>query len=150
MKTTYVILLSFVLILISFWVGVEFQRTRNAFEEIGKTSIQTKRLNFSSYEDALYLKRKVWGITGNHQTIELTSTLENSKSNDHSDSYIFKGAEELIYKIEGDTLKLYSVQDPILPKQFDSSIKIEIIKLKNYEEWNNIQEQINNNYQVFE
>ncbi len=150
MKMTYVILLSFVLIIISFWAGVEFQRTIDAFDELGMTSIKTKRLDFYNYEDALYLKRKVWGISGNHQTMEVTTTLENSKPDNDSDSYIYKGVEKLIYKIEGDTLKLYSIQDPVLPKQFESSIPIEIIKLKNYGEWNSIQEQINNNYQVFE
>ena len=59
----------------------------------------------NSFDQVIYLTRKRWGISGNHEE-KIITTKRYENSND-SDRIIFQGDESLIYKTELDKLIIY-------------------------------------------
>jgi hypothetical protein len=126
------------------------EREFASWDEIGKPIFEQKRIYFADEESAIYLKRKTWGITGNHQITIISTNPELEFKADSISDYIFKGFAEVIYKAENKTLKIYSHHKPDIPSYFNSKIEIELIKFKNNAEWRKLEKQAEKNYQVFE
>ncbi len=120
-----------------------------SWDEFGKPVFEKKQIYFPNKKTTLYLKSKVWGITGNHQISVISTKPEFEFQPDSISEYIFHGDAGIIYKVENNTLKIYSHQKPKIPQKFESEINIELIELKNYADWNKLKAQIDNNYQIF-
>lgn len=150
MKKGYLIIISTLLIILSFWFGMKVERELAGWDEIGKPVFVKKQIYFPKEKTTLYLKRKTWGITGNHQITIISTKPEFEFKADSISDYIFNGFAEVIYKVENDTLKIYSHHKPNIPSKFDSKIEIELIEFKNNAEWHKLQEQAENCSQMFE
>lgn len=129
---------------------MKVEREFASWDEIGKPTYNIKQIYFPKEKTTLYLKRKTWGITGNHQITVLSTNPEREFQADSVSDYIFSGFAEIIYKSENNTLKIYSHNQPKIPPKFNSNIKIKFIKYKNNAEWNNLKGQVEKGYKTLE
>ena len=94
-------------------------------------------INFGKQNKKLFILAKAWGVAGNHEEIVLsTNHIEDGKQYSKDECFVFYTAE-IYYKIQGlDTLYVYADESSWSekPKNFNSSIKIIQIGLKNYDE----------------
>ncbi len=150
MKKGTLIIISFVLIILSFWLGKKIERELSSWEEIGKPVFEKEQIYFPNKKTSLYLKSKNWGLTGDHKISVISTKSDLEFQPDSISEYIFNGFGGILYKVESNTLKIYSHQKPKIPPKFESEINVELIEIKNNAEWNKIKEQMKNNYQEFE
>lgn len=127
-------------------------KVEREFAEWDKTfepEYKIQRIYFPEKSTALYLKRKTWGITGNHQ-ITVISTNKDLFQADTISDYVYNGFSEIIYKAENNKLIIYSHHKPKIPQKFESEIEIELRQYKNNSEWNILKEKANSSYRKFE
>jgi len=129
---------------------MKIERELVSWDEIGKPSFERKQIYFPNKKTNLYVKRKTWGITGNHQITIISTNPEHEFKADSLKDYIFNGFAEVIYKVENSTLKIYSHDKPDIPHKFDSKIEIELIEFQNNAEWHEIERQAKNSFHMFE
>ena len=120
------------------------------WDETFKPTYIIEQINFPKKEESLYLKRKTWGITGNHQTTEISMNKELKFETDTLSNYVFNGFSEIIYKVEDSTLIIYSHHKPKDPIKFESKIKIDLREYKNNAEWKDLRKKAEKSYQIFE
>ena len=150
MKKRYLIIISTLLIILSFWFGIRVERELTSWEKIGKPISEKRQIYFPNKMTSLYLKSNNWGLTYDHKITVISTDSNLEFKSDSISEYIFYGFDGLIYKAENDTLKIYTRQLPKIPPKFESEITVELIEVKNNAEWNKMNEQIDNNYQKFE
>ena len=150
MKKGTLIIISFVLIILSFWLGMKAERELASWDEIGKPVFEKEQIYFPNKKTSLYLKSKNWGLTADRKISVISTKSDLEFLPDSISEYIFHGFGRIIYKVENNTLKIYSHQKPKIPSKFESEINVELIEVKNNSEWNKMKEQMNNNYQEFE
>lgn len=126
------------------------ERELVSWKEIGKPSFEMKKIYFSNDKTYLYVKRKTWGLTSNHQITIISTNPELEFKADSLTDYIFNGPAEVIYKAENNTLKIYSHNKPFVPNKFESKIEVELIEFQNNAEWRDLERQANNSYHIFE
>jgi hypothetical protein len=136
--------------MLSFWFGMRVEQEFSEWDETFEPEYKIQRIYFPENSTALYLKRKTWGITGNHQTTVISTNKELLFQTDTISDYIYKGFSEIIYKAENNKLIIYSHHKPEIPQKFESEIEIELRKYKNNSEWNILKEKANRSYQKFE
>lgn len=89
-------------------------------------------INLESTDNTVYLRTKVWGISGNHEEIVLSES--NNPISNKTVDYIFY-TSDVYYKAEGNTITIYapesSISEPI--KKF-SSVTVKVKGLKSIEE----------------
>ena len=143
-------IISSILIILSFWLGMKLERELAGWDEIGKPSFEKEQLYFPNKKTSLYLKSKNWGLTADHQISVISTKPDFEFQPDSISEYIFHGFGGIIYKAENDTLKIYSTQKPKVPPKFESEIKVEIIEIMDNLEWIKLNDKIKNGYQKFE
>lgn len=150
MKKLTLIIIGIVIILLSFWLGMKVERELASWDEIGKPVFEKEQIYFPNKKTSLYLKSKNWGLTADHKISVISTKSDLEFQPDSISEYIFHGFGGIIYKVENNTLKIYSHQKPKIPPKFESEINVELIEVKNNVEWNKMKKQIDNNYQEFE
>ncbi|MBD8491000.1 hypothetical protein IFO69_19765 [Echinicola sp. CAU 1574] len=149
MKKETLIIISTVLILLSFWLGMKVERELASWDEIGKPVFEKEQIYFPNKKTSLYLKSKNWGLTADHKISVISTKSDLEFQPDSISEYIFHGFGGIIYKMENDTLKIYSTQKPKTPPKFESDINVEIIEIKDNLEWIKLNDKIKNEYQKF-
>ncbi len=129
---------------------MKLERELASWDEIGKPVFERKELYFPSKNASIYLKSINWGLTGDHKITVVSPIRESNFDTDSISEYIFHGFGGLIYKTEKDTLKIYSMQEPFLPTNFESEIKVQLIKIEDNGEWIKLKKEITDNYRIFE
>jgi len=129
---------------------MKVEREFASWDEIGKPVFDNKQIYFPSKKSTLYLKSKNWGLTADHKVTVISTKSDFEFQPDSISEYIFHGFGGIIYKVENNTLKIYSHQKPKIPPKFESEINVELIEVKNNVEWNKMNEQIEINYHKFE
>lgn len=150
MKKGTLIIISIVLIILSFWFGMKVERELASWDEIGKPVFEKEQIYFPNEKTSLYLKSKNWGLTADHQISVISTKPDFEFQPDSISEYIFHGFGGIIYKAENDTLKIYSTQKPKVPQKFESEINVEIIEIKDNLEWIKLNDKIKSGYQKFE
>ncbi|MFD1015471.1 hypothetical protein [Winogradskyella rapida] len=150
MKKRYLIIISILLTILSFWLGMKVEREFASWDEIGNPVFEKEQIYFPNKKTSLYLKSKNWGLTGDHKISVLSTKSDFEFQPDSISEYIFHGFGGIIYKVENNTLKIYSHQKPKIPPKFESEINVELIEIKNNSEWNKLNDKIKNEYQKFE
>lgn len=150
MKKGHLIIISILLIILSFWFGMKVELEFASWDEIGKPVFEKKQVYFPNKKVSLYLKSKNWGITGNHQISVISTKPDFEFQPDSISEYIFHGFGGIIYKVENNTLKIYSTQKLKIPPKFESEINVELIEIKNNLEWIKLNDKIKTEYQKFE
>ncbi|WP_339758711.1 hypothetical protein [Algoriphagus aquimarinus] len=150
MKKSTLKIISIVLIILSFWLGMKLERELAGWDEIGKPLFEKEQVYFPNKKTSIYLKSKNWGLTADHQISVISTKPDFEFQPDSISEYIFHGFGGIIYKVENDTLKIYSTQKPKVPPKFESEINVEIIEIKDNLEWIKLNDKIKNGYQKFE
>jgi hypothetical protein len=150
LKKGHIIIISILLIILSFWFGMKVERELAGWEEIGKPVFEREQIYFPNKKTSLYLKSKNWGLTADHKISVISTKREMEFQSDSISEYIFHGFGEIIYKVENNTLKIFSHQKPKIPPKFESEINVELIEVKNNAEWNKLNDKIKSEYQKFE
>jgi len=150
LKKGTLIIISIVLIILSFWFGMKVERELASWDEIGKPVFEKEQIYFPNEKTSLYLKSKNWGLTADHQISVISTKPDFEFQPDSISEYIFHGFGGIIYKAENDTLKIYSTQKPKVPQKFESEINVEIIEIKDNLEWIKLNDKIKSGYQKFE
>ena len=81
----------------------------------------------------IYIKKKVWGMTSDHQVIVISDTKEQNFVPTASRNYIYNGLAQLFYKIREDSLYIYTLKASPVPHDLITNIKIVQIELENPE-----------------
>jgi len=122
-KKLYIGLFLATLIVVMLWIGFIY-----AFPNF-EPDYNIKEIGFTDNSIKLYLKSKTWGISANHEVVQLST---NSKSEiDSVHNLVFKDPDFLFYKTSHDSLFLYVYSGAIKPPQFNSTIKIIQVELPN-------------------
>jgi hypothetical protein len=150
MKKVTLIIIAIVIILLSFWLGKKVERELASWDEIGKPVFEKEQIYFPNKKTSLYLKSKNWGLTGDHKITVISTKSDFEFQPDSISEYIFHGFSGIIYKVENNTLKIYSHQKPKIPPKFESEINVELIEVKNNVEWNKLNDKTKNKYRKFE
>jgi hypothetical protein len=79
----------------------------------------------------LFLKNKIWGLTGDHSKIVLSLREGTEFYPDTLKEYVFNG-NELFYRQTPDSLIVYYDSMTSQPKTFDTSVKLKFIEIDNY------------------
>ena len=129
---------------------MKVERELVSWDEIGKPVFKKEQIYFPNKKNPLYLKSKNWGLTADHKVSVISTKADLEFQPDSISDYIFHGFGGIIYKLENNTLKVFSRQKPKVPPNFESEINVELIEVKNNAEWNKMQTEISNGYQQFE
>ena len=87
-----------------------------------KPSVSITKIYSETYDEFLYIKKKVWGITGDHQIIIISNTFKEGFEANVKTDYIYEGLLSLLYKFKNDTLNLYVRKKSDIPSVFESKI----------------------------
>lgn len=88
-----------------------------------KPVFQTTTLKLKSGE-VIYLKKKNWGLTFDHQVSVISNSDKNEWKPDSTKEYVFKGLEPFFYKFSNDSLILFTRLNAEVPPNFNSKIQI--------------------------
>ncbi len=87
----------------------------------------------SDSSDSVFIKKKVWGISANHQIIVISKDGLIPFSPDSTKDFMFNGWDPFLYKFENDTLSVFIRSISNEPKNFNSGITIDQKVLSNPE-----------------
>jgi hypothetical protein len=115
-------------LMIAFYIGKTVEWLDHSFKPE-----TCKNVIFSSDQKTnIWIKKQVWGVTGDKNLIFLTDD-ELRESPDKSKDVIFNKAETIFYKAEKDTLHIYSGYDYKINPNIYEEFYIKIHVLKNPE-----------------
>jgi hypothetical protein len=72
----------------------------------------------------VYIKQKTWGITGDNQIIVISDSKDREFSNDVDKIYFYQGLTPFFYKLENDTLSIYTSKASAIPRNLKTTLKI--------------------------
>lgn len=81
----------------------------------------------------IYIKKKIWGMTADHQVIVISKSGRKKFEVDSTKDYAFYGSMPLFFRQQGDTLFIYTRKIVKVPADFNSSFSIIQIELSNPE-----------------
>ena len=125
-KITYTLLILVVLFIITFILFL-YLSLPDFKPEVSVVEIKSEKLN-----ESIYIKKKVWGLTADHQFICVSRSSSNNFEPDTNKDYIYYG-DSFFYNFSNDTLKMYVDKESAVPKEFRSNINIKQIELTNPE-----------------
>ncbi|MVT39188.1 hypothetical protein GO495_01215 [Chitinophaga oryziterrae] len=82
---------------------------------------------------SVFIKRMVWGLTGDKQVIVISNTDNKNFKAPKSNEYVYEGLFEMFYKIQRDTLFIYTLISSPVPNKFSAPYKIVQVELNNPE-----------------
>lgn len=91
------------------------------------------QLHSHTRSETIFIKKKVWGLTGDHQVIVVSKSPEDNFEPDEKTEYVYKGLSPFFYKFENDTLNLYVMKESKVPNELSTSFVINQIVLENPE-----------------
>jgi hypothetical protein len=110
----------------------------SAIQFDSNSKVSSFLIEFNDLKEKVYISANVWGLTGDHEMIVLSSTPINNPTSsiDKEMYYIFYTSEVYYKKIGNDTLVVYAPSSSIsLPsKKIFNSIKIVLNELQDYDQ----------------
>ena len=82
-------------------------------------------------QSKLYIKKKVWGMTSDNQVIVISSSNVKEFTLEGTENYIYEGIMPMLYKLQKDTLSIYTLKVSAVPKNLKTDFKIVQIQLEN-------------------
>ncbi len=122
--TTKKIFLLFILITLLLFVGWFYFAISGLSPDYSPSFEKVKFISSES-SDSVFVKRKVWGVSSNHQVITISKKGEIPFSPDSTKDYIFNGWGPFLYKFENDTLSVFIRIVSNEPEKFGGDITIE-------------------------
>ena len=96
-----------------------------------KPTFSTVEIRSDKFNEAIYIKKMVWGLTGDHLVIVISKSSSKEFEPDSQKEIVFYGADYFFYKFVNDTLNLYVRAESSQPKDLKTNIKINQIELTN-------------------
>ena len=93
-------------------------------------------LRSEHYNESLFIKKKIWGITADHQVIIITKSNDAVVEPKIEYDYVYEGMLPFYYQFKDDTLKLFVRKESNIPNKLSTNIKIVQIILNNTEMMN--------------
>lgn len=84
-------------------------------------------------QDTLNVKLVIWGISGNHYEVTLSSNKKVISEFDKIEDYVFEGSLPVVFGLENDTLYTFSSKLPRIPTDFPNKENIINKKVTNEE-----------------
>jgi hypothetical protein len=81
----------------------------------------------------VFIKRTVWGLTGDKQVIVISNVDNKRFKGQKSNEYVYEGLFEMFYKLQRDTLFIYTLISSPVPNEFSTPYKIIQVELNNPE-----------------
>lgn len=75
-------------------------------------------------KDSLFIITQNWGLNGDNQTTIITKNVRSNGKYDGTTNIVYDGLEPFVYKVEKDTLFIFSRHVVAIPKGFTSKIPI--------------------------
>ncbi len=85
------------------------------------------------YDEAIYLKKQVWGLTGDHQIIVISESPKAKFNDAIQKDYRYNGLSPFYYSFKHDTLTVYVRKISQVPQDFHSNIVVVQNELNNVE-----------------
>lgn len=92
---------------------------------------KTVKLRSKDGQSSLYIKKKIWGMTSNGQQIIISDSDDKKFEADSFNHYIFNGLIPFFYKLENDTLTVYTRQVSSIPQNLRTKFSIVQFELEN-------------------
>ena len=134
-KYVKIILWVFVVLLIIFSLLCGY--LYNEFDVDMDPRISNNTIEFKQLNEIIYIRTKLWGISGNHSEILLSNALIKNVHNEYmvDKQYTYKDCSEIYYQKKGlDSLIIYVDHISNIPKNMETQIIISQIKLENAKE----------------
>ena len=127
-KLKITVLVVVIIILVGFLFFYFTFPSKNADVQYEVTEISSKEV-----QSKLYIKKKVWGMTSDNQVIVISSSNKKDFTSGDAGSYVYEGIMPLLYKLQKDTLFIYTLKMSLVPKDLKTSFKIIQVQLENPE-----------------
>jgi hypothetical protein len=115
-------------IVVAATVAYVYHRRPEIRSQISKVEIYS-----SGLDETIFIKKKVWGLTGDHQLIVVTkSPTEDFEPNERTE-YVYRGLSPFFFIFGNDTLTLYVTSASTVPAEMSTKITIRQIVLTNPE-----------------
>jgi len=88
-------------------------------------------INIPDLNESVYVTKKIWGVSYDHQIILISSQPKKEVKYDPETDYLYEGHSTLFYKVDGRDLKIYTRKRAHPPQHFDSEVNIVQIELDN-------------------
>lgn len=116
-----------------------FWFTYNAMDGLDTSVHKDSKVIFDNLNDTVYVMASSWGLTGDHIEIVVSSLPIANRGSRAVSDYIFY-EPTIYYKKEGDTLVVYSQSIAVVPDNFNSSVKIRQVQVRDNEEMKNYEQ----------
>ena len=83
--------------------------------------------------DPIYLKNCIWGMGSNSELIFVSNNTNKDLNSSKNSDYVFSSGAPIFYKLESDTLIVFTTEIAIEPSVFESNFVIEQRKINNVE-----------------
>ena len=125
MKTFISVIVILFLIIISFSLYV-YLKVPNLEPKVSIVDVYS-----SNFWQKVYIKRKVWGITGNHEFTVVSKSGDESFEPNEDNEYVYKGLSPIFYSFRDDTLNIYVMKESKKPTEMTTRIQVNQIVLTN-------------------
>ena len=98
-----------------------------------KGEYDVKEIKTPNVSSSIFIKRKVWGITYDNQTIVISSSREKEFNPNSATDYVYEGLSPFYYKFYKDSLFVYTMKKSNVPQNLKTEFKIMQIELENPE-----------------
>ena len=99
-----------IVIPLTFYAGLKCEESLSELDKIGKPSIDIIKFQNRQLQDTVYLVRKTWGYTGDHEVFALTTTKPDPDHwwPDSLNDYVWRGDNTIYYQRKNDTLQIWT------------------------------------------
>ena len=84
-------------------------------------------------QSKLYIKMKTWGMTSDNQVVVVSNSNKKEFISESTKDYVYEGIMPLFYKVQNDTLSIYTLKISLVPEDLKTSLKIIQVQLENPE-----------------
>ena len=81
-------------------------------------------VSFKDTQSKLYIKMKTWGMTSDNQIVIISNSNKREFISEPAQDYVYKGIMPLFYKVQNDTLSIYTLKTSSIPEGLKTSLKV--------------------------
>lgn len=82
-------------------------------------------------QSKLYIKMKTWGMTSDNQLVVISNSNKKEFTPAPTQDYVYEGIMPLFYKVQNDTLSIYTLKTSSVPEDLKTGLKVIQVQLEN-------------------
>ena len=90
-------------------------------------------VSFKDTQSKLYIKMKTWGMTSDNQVVVVSNSNKKEFISESTKDYVYEGIMPLFYKVQNDTLSIYTLVTSSVPEDFKTNLKVIQVQIENLE-----------------